>query len=158
MLTFRSCYMLMIITVTTPPLSAWAQGKRSADQVARPLPARSETREIQIDQIPNFPKTIDTKSNKDSSKSMADFIMGKLPPLQIYTGEVYFSGTGFPFVEIILFRGVASGRPGGPTISDSLQKMLGRCMSGSEITFVKCTFHNSDGSLSKPINRTVRVL
>lgn len=106
--------------------------------------------------LPLFPGVIHSKLNKDTTKSLTESIMDKLRHIQVCSGEIYFSGAGFPFVQRLLF--VGSGKQAFYEISPTLKEFYSRCRAGSEITFINCTVKNGDGTISKPVNRTVRIL
>jgi hypothetical protein len=103
-----------------------------------------------------FPSSINSKVKTDTSTNMADYIAVKLGHIQVCSGEIYFSGAGFPSVQILLF--VSCSQQGSYEIPSSLKALYARCRAGSEITFVQCRLKNKDGSISSPVNRTVRIL
>ena len=69
----------------------------------------------------------------------------KLNHLDINSGTIYFSGAGFPDVASTTFKGKMSIH----------QSFLSRFVSGSKITFEKCTFKNDDGTISKLLNKSI---
>lgn len=87
-------------------------------------------------------------SKLSGTKSLLEILTEQFKDLKIMSGEVYFTGAGFPYMERILFKG-----PG----LEILKTYFVRCRAGSEITFVKCILKNTDGSISKPLNRTVMI-
>lgn len=65
---------------------------------------------------------------------------------QFISGTIYFSGTQFPNVIIISKKDFPS-----------LQNHFGRCAAGSIITFENCIYKNPDGTLSKPLTKTIKL-
>jgi len=74
----------------------------------------------------------------------SEFI-GKLKHLEINSGTIYFSGTGFPVVASTTYKGRLS----------ALSSFFTRCVAGSKVTFEKCTFKNDDGTISKLLNKSI---
>lgn len=68
----------------------------------------------------------------------------KLRHLEVTSGTIYFSGTGFPQVASTIYKG----RLGGLSF-------LTRCVAGSKITFEKCTFKNDDSTISQILNKSI---
>ena len=74
----------------------------------------------------------------------AEFIE-KLRRLEINSGTTYFSGNGFPQVTSTTYKGRLRG----------FASFFDRCVSGSKITFEKCTFKNDDGTISNILNKSI---
>ncbi|MEO6406153.1 MAG: hypothetical protein ABIY51_14475 [Ferruginibacter sp.] len=91
-----------------------------------------------------IPQIIKLKSG--DSKSIMAILSEQFKDLKIMSGEVYFSGAGFSYIERVLFRG-----PG----LEALKTLFARCRPGTEITFFQCRLKGIDGLISQPLNRTV---
>lgn len=62
------------------------------------------------------------------------------------SGTIYFSGENFPNVIVATKKDFPS-----------LQNYFGRCAPGSIITFENCIYKNPDGTLSKPLTKTIKL-
>ena len=69
-----------------------------------------------------------------------------LKKINILSGTVRFSGTGFPNVASVPFR---------INSRNSIHAFLDRCSSGSRITFENCILKNLNGSNSRPVNKSI---
>jgi hypothetical protein len=78
------------------------------------------------------------------SAQLAELIFYSVKPF--ISGTIYFSGTYFPNVVIVFKNDFVS-----------LQKHFQRCAAGSIINFDNCIYKNPDGSLSKPLTKTIKL-
>jgi len=62
------------------------------------------------------------------------------------SGMIYFSGTGFPGVI-----------PVKATDINLLSQCYGKCAAGTIITLSNCVYKNPNGSLSEPVNKTIKL-
>ena len=69
----------------------------------------------------------------------------ELRHLEMTAGTIYFSGTGFSRVPSSPCRGRLS----------CVWTFLNQCVSGSKITFEKCTFKNDDGTITNILNKSI---
>lgn len=69
----------------------------------------------------------------------------QLYQLEIITGNIYFSGTGFPATVAASVHGSIVG----------LNDLLNRCGPGSRITLERCIIKKKDRSLTVPISKSL---
>ena len=128
---FKKVYILLTITSTVFSLNAFSQFKQATLEKDT-----SSTGDISF--LYNQIK-YDTVSLANRSE-----FMEKLRHLEINSGTIYFSGSGFPQVASTTYKGRLGGLG-----------FLYRCVSSSKITFEKCTFKNDDGTISRLLNKSI---
>lgn len=154
---FNSIFLhLFILTGMCISSSTFCQVANKKNKSASSPVSKDTVQQGKNNGIPNFPTAINSKSNRNTSKSLTEYISDKFRHIQVCSGEIYFSGAGFPYVERLLYVGCGQHTP--HSISPALKQLYGRCRKGTEITFIKFTIKNSNGSISKPVNRTVRII
>lgn len=85
------------------------------------------------------------KTDTVSAKYTKELIE-KFKTINVLSGTVRFSGTGFPDVASVPFRKGAS---------NSMGSFFDRCRLGSRITFENCLLIKKDGTIAGPINKSI---
>lgn len=65
-----------------------------------------------------------------------------------FKGDIYFSGTNFPYVYIIHVPA---------SQASQYQEIFKKVKAGSSVSFENVVYRNEDGSLSKPFSKTIKV-
>ncbi len=85
--------------------------------------------------------------NIDSSRYSGNIIeILELSKKSFISGTVYFSGANFPNV-LTVYTGEY----------DLLKRLLLRCSPGSILSFENCIFKNTDGTLTKPLTKSIKL-
>lgn len=78
--------------------------------------------------------------------SEANRELAELMKKNFISGTIYFSGNGFPNVLVVQRHEFST-----------LEKIFGRCVPGSIVSFENCICKNADGSLSKPVTKSIKM-
>jgi hypothetical protein len=73
--------------------------------------------------------------------------LAELMEKNFISGTVYFSGNGFPNVLVVRRNEFLT-----------LKNIFSRCVPGSIVSFENCIFKNADGTLSKPVTQSLKLI